>query len=94
MWHCTCNFIPGVLSLGELSDLAALIAPRPLLVEHGTRDDIFPIGHVKQTVARARRAWKLLGAEQNFQTDYFEGRHRINGPAAYQFLARHLGMES
>ena len=94
LFHCTCNFVPGVLKLGELSDLAALIAPRPLLVEHGTKDNIFPIEHVKETVARARRAWALFDAEANFATDYFEGRHRINGPAAYRFLARHLGMRS
>ena len=92
MFHCTCNFVPGLLNLGELSDLAALIAPRPLLVEHGTRDDIFPIEHVKRAVNKARRAWNVFGAEGNVATDYFEGRHRINGPAAYAFLAKHLGM--
>jgi dienelactone hydrolase len=94
IFHCTCNFVPGLLNLGELSDLAALIAPRPLLVEHGTHDDIFPIEHVKRTVERARRAWKLFDAERGFATDYFEGRHRINGPPAYAFLAKHLGMET
>ncbi len=92
MFHCTCNFVPGLLNLGELSDLAGLIAPRPLLVEHGTRDDIFPIEHVKRTVGKAKRAWELLGDEDALKTDYFEGRHRINGPAAYEFLANHLGM--
>jgi fermentation-respiration switch protein FrsA (DUF1100 family) len=79
-----------MLQLGELSDLAALIAPRPLLVEHGEKDEIFPIAHVKQTVSKAKRAWKIFGAENVFETDYFQGRHRINGPAAYAFLARHL----
>ena len=93
MFHCTCNFVPGMLQLGELSDLAALIAPRPLLVEHGEKDEIFPIAHVKRTVAKAKRAWKVFGAEDVFETDYFQGRHRINGPAAYAFLARHLGLE-
>ncbi|MEO6434195.1 MAG: alpha/beta hydrolase family protein [Tepidisphaeraceae bacterium] len=94
IFHCTCNFVPGLLRLGELSDLAGLIAPRPLLVEHGTRDEIFPIEHVKRTVRKARRAWGLLGAAGAVETDYFEGRHCINGPAAYDFLARHLDLES
>jgi dienelactone hydrolase len=94
IFHCTCNFVPGLLELGELSDLAGLIAPRPLLVEAGTRDDIFPIAHVKETVAKARRAWKLLGVNENLQTDYFEGRHRINGPKAYDFLAEHLRLKT
>jgi dienelactone hydrolase len=95
LFHCTCNFVPGLLNLGELSDLTALLAPRPLLVEHGTKDDIFPIEQVRAAVDKARSAWEVLGARDgDFATDYFEGRHRINGPAAYAFLATHLGMES
>ena len=94
IFHCTCNFVPGLLNLGELSDLAGLIAPRPLLVEHGTHDEIFPIEHVKRTVERAKHAWRVFGADDaDFATDYFEGRHRINGPPAYEFLANHLGMK-
>jgi dienelactone hydrolase len=93
IFHCTCNFVPGLLNLGELSDLAGLIAPRPLLVEHGTHDHIFPIARVKEAVNKARAAWNVFGADKNFATDYFEGRHRINGDAAYQFLARELSLE-
>jgi dienelactone hydrolase len=88
--HCTCNFVPGLLKLGELSDLAALIAPRPLLVENGTNDDIFPIDAVKATVRQASRAWKVFGAAKEFQTDYFDGGHRIRGEKAYDFLTRML----
>src|SRR5437763_870454 len=88
--HCTCNFVPGLLKLGELSDLAGLIAPRPVLVENGTKDDIFPIDAVKATVKRASRAWKVFGAVRNIETDYFEGAHQINGQKAYEFLRRHL----
>jgi dienelactone hydrolase len=90
IFHCTCNFVPGVLNLGELSDLAALIAPRPCLIEHGTRDPIFPIEHVKKTVAKAKRAWKIFGMPENLQTDYFPGDHQIHGKEAYRFLRKHL----
>jgi dienelactone hydrolase len=86
--HCTCNFVPGLLKLGELSDLAALIAPRPLLVENGTKDDIFPIAAVKATVKRASKAWRIFG--KKIATDYFEGAHQIHGKRAYDFLKQHL----
>lgn len=88
--HCTCNFVPGLMKLGELSDIAGLIAPRPLLIENGTQDSIFPIAEVKATVAKARRAWKTLGAAAMIEEDYFEDGHRINGEKAYPFLLRHL----
>ena len=89
--HCACNFVPGVLQLGELHDLAGLIAPRPCLVENGSRDPIFPIEDVKRTVKRARRAWRAFEAADRLQSDYFEGRHEISGAKAYDFLAEHLG---
>jgi dienelactone hydrolase len=92
--HCLCNFVPGALKLGELSDLAGLIAPRPLLVENGTKDDIFPIDDVKRTVERARRAWRAFGAESKLETDYFEGTHQIGGGRAYDFLTEHLTAHS
>jgi len=90
IFHCTCNYVPGLYKLGELSDLSALIAPRPCLVEHGMKDDIFPFAEVQRTVEKARRAWVTLGARENLQTDYFQGRHRINGEVAYRFLSEHL----
>ena len=88
--HCECNYVPGVMALGRLSDLAGLIAPRPCLVEAADHDDIFPFEHVKKTVTRARRAWKAFGASKLLQTDYFEGRHVISGAKAYEFLGEHL----
>ena len=90
IFHCTCNYVPGVYKLGELSDLSALIAPRPCLVEHGVKDPIFPFEDVRRTVQKARRAWIVMGAGQNLQTDYFQGRHRINGEVAYRFLSKQL----
>ena len=88
--HCTCNFVPGLLRHGELSDFAGLIAPRPCLIEAGSRDTIFPIDGVRSTVDRARAAWRAFGAGGALATDYFDGRHRISGRLAYDFLARHL----
>ena len=48
MSHCACNFVPGLGDFGEIYDLAGLIAPRPLLVEAGSHDSIFPIKAVQE----------------------------------------------
>ena len=42
------------------------------MVESGLRDEIFPVEHVRNTVAKARLAWKVFRAQDNLQTDYFE----------------------
>ncbi|TVR62094.1 MAG: hypothetical protein EA426_02185 [Spirochaetaceae bacterium] len=92
MHHCPCNFVPGLAEFGEMADLAGLIAPRPMLVEAGTYDPIFPIDAVKAEVKRARAVFGAFGARDAVQTDYFEGRHRISGRRAYGFLAEKLGL--
>ncbi len=88
MNHCTCNFVPGLLNIGEMYDLAGLILPRPMLVEAGTRDPIFPVDTVRSSVARARQVCAVLGGDpaSDVVLDEFEGRHMISGRQAYDFL--------
>ncbi len=90
MAHCACNFVPGLGKFGEMYDLAGLIAPRPMLVESGSRDPIFPRPAVEQSLARARVVYELLGSGENLQADYFEGRHQVSGRMAYDFLRQAL----
>jgi dienelactone hydrolase len=88
--HCPCNFVSGLLKLGDISDLAGLIAPRHLMIEAGDHDCIFPIDSVKAQYEKARRAYQVWGKEANLKIDVFEGRHRIEGNRAYQFLQESL----
>ncbi|UCC64198.1 MAG: acetylxylan esterase [Anaerolineae bacterium] len=90
MSHCACNFVPGLGQFGEMYDLVGLIAPRPLLVEAGNYDPIFPFEAVKQSVARARAVYGTFGAGDQLETDYFEGRHQISGRRACDFLMEKL----
>ena len=90
MHHCACNFIPGLGKFGEMYDLVGLIAPRPLLVESGTYDPIFPINAVKESIKKTRRVYALFGVVDQLETDYFEGRHQISGRLAYEFLTAKL----
>ena len=91
MHHCACNFVPGLAQFGEMYDLVALIAPRPLLIEAATYDPIFPIAAVKRSIEKAKRVYDLFGASSQLATDFFEGRHQISGRMAYNFLSEKLG---
>ena len=88
--HCIDNYLPGILRYGEMYDVAALIAPRPLLVESGSKDPIFPIEATRYACEKVRRAYALLKAEDRFDTDFFEGRHEISGRKSYEFMAKWL----
>ena len=61
MHHCACNFVPGLGRFGEMYDLVGLIAPRPMLVEAGSRDPIFPTAAVEAGVERARAVYRVFG---------------------------------
>lgn len=89
MSHCACNFVPGLGQFGEMADLAGLIAPRPMLVESGSYDPIFPRKAVELGVSQAREIYKVFGS-QALETDYFEGRHQISGEKADEFLKKAL----
>ncbi|RPH56085.1 MAG: acetylxylan esterase [Chloroflexi bacterium] len=90
MSHCACNFVPGLAQFGEMYDLAGLIAPRPILVESGSYDNIFPQKAVRESVERADAVYKVFGEDLHIETDYFEGRHQISGRRAYRFLKEAL----
>ena len=90
MSHCPCNFVPGLAEFGEMYDLVGLIAPRPLLVEAGTHDPIFPIKSVRSSLAKARRVYSVFDARTRVAADIFPGRHQISGARAYHFLGEAL----
>ena len=90
MHHCPCNFVPGLHKFGEIYDLVGLIAPRPLLIEAGSHDPIFPFEAVKKSVVKTQALYNLFDAQDQLETDYFEGRHQISGRRSYDFLMQKL----
>ena len=53
--HCDCNYVPGILRLGEMHDIAGLVAPRPFLAVAGRDDPIFPVAHTRGRLRPARQ---------------------------------------
>lgn len=49
MYHCPCNYIPGIRKYFEMGDIGCLIAPRNLVVYSGAADNIFPIDGAKES---------------------------------------------
>ena len=89
--NCSCNYVPRLYEYVDMSDLAALIAPRPLLVETGRSDPLNgPSGvrNVRSQLAIARRAFRLLGAPRAVRHDLFAGGHRWHGAKAVPWVAR------
>lgn len=91
-WNmCGSQILPGMLGLLEHVDVGALVAPRPLLVESGTEDLLFPVDEARRTVAELRVVYDRLGAPDRLVHHVFEGDHRWDGTATGPFLERWLG---
>jgi dienelactone hydrolase len=88
--HCIDNYVPGILNWAEMYDVAGLIAPRPLFVESGERDDIFPIAASRESFARVRKVYSVFDADAVTEQETFDGPHSFWGKRGLPFLAKHL----
>ena len=86
VWHCPDNFVPGLLTVGEMYDYASSIAPRELLLECGERDKIFPIDGSRTAVEHIKSIYGLVGAPDSFSYDFFPGKHMISGRRSFDFF--------
>ena len=76
MWHCECNYIPGIAKYFDMGDLAILIAPRKLIVINGKEDEIFPEKGVREVYETIQRIYNAAGVPQNCALVTGEGGHR------------------
>jgi dienelactone hydrolase len=93
MQCCWCNYVPHLYECADMGDIAALIAPRPLLVETGTEDTLNGASGVKNVRAQmriVRKAYHLLDAGRMLKHDIYEGGHMWHGVEANPWLKRHL----
>jgi dienelactone hydrolase len=89
--HCIDNYVPGILNWAEMYDVAGLIAPRPLFVESGERDNIFPIAASRASFARVKKVYEVFGAGALTEHETFDGPHSFWGKRGLPFLAKQLG---
>jgi dienelactone hydrolase len=86
--HCIDNYIPGLSLVAEMPDLIGLIAPRPLLIEAGKSDPIFPVHATLEAYEQIRSIYQNLASEEKLELDLFEGTHEISGNVAYDWFRR------
>ena len=90
--HCTDNYVPGILNWAEMHDVAGLIAPRPLFVESGERDNIFPIRASIESFTEVRKIYSIFGVPDRVDQEVFPDEHSFWGKRGIPFLARHLNV--
>ena len=73
------------------AEMAALIAPRPFMVERGHFDGVAPDDRVAKEFARVRFLYAArLGIPERCHIEWFAGPHTIHGQDSFEFLHEHL----
>ncbi|WP_435320854.1 alpha/beta hydrolase family protein [Haloarchaeobius sp. TZWSO28] len=92
--HCECNYVPGILRLGELWDVAGVIAPRPLGITTGATDTIFPVEGTRRAFEKLQTIYAAIGAEDRCDLHVGEGGHRYYPDGVWPFVASHLSSDA
>jgi len=74
----------------DYAEMAALIAPRPFMVERGHQDGVAPDEWVAYEYERVRKLYKLIDIEDRTEIEFFDGPHTIHGAGTFAFLDKHL----
>ena len=91
IWHCSCNYVPGIMRLCEMGEIAALTAPRAFCALNGEKDDIFPIAGARRVYPTVEKVYKAAGAPENCKLFVGPGSHPdYCRDAAWEFILSHL----
>jgi SAM-dependent methyltransferase/dienelactone hydrolase len=72
------------------AEMAALIAPRPFMVERGHSDGVGLDEQVAYEYAKVRRLYAALKIPERTAIEFFPGGHEIHGQGTFEFLDKHL----
>lgn len=71
-------------------EAAALMIPRPFMVERGHHDGVAPDEWVASEYAKVRWLYDQMGLSDKTEIEFFPGGHTINGQGTFRFLTKHL----
>jgi len=72
------------------AEMAALIAPRPFMVERGHHDGVAPDEQVAYEYAKVRALYTDLKIPDRTRIEFFDGPHTIHGVGTFEFLHEQL----
>lgn len=90
LFHCRCQYLDKMDGVLDYYDVAALIAPRPLVLQNGKRDPIFPIHSAQKAFAHVKRAYELAGAPDLVIHDVHPGAHAFEAEVPLKWFAKCL----
>ena len=78
--NCSCNYIPSLWRHFDVADIAAMIAPRPLVIQSAASDHLNGergMRNVEEPLDELRKLYAMLGAEKRLLHDIIPGDHHF-----------------
>lgn len=75
--HCACGYLPGIMQVADMGDLAGLVAPRSLIIVAGKEDYLASIEGVKEAFKQTQEIFVAAGCPENTEL--------VIGNAGHQF---------
>lgn len=80
MYHCACNYVPGISKYFDMAEIAGLIAPRPLVIVSGKKDEIFPLSTAEHEFTRLKEIYYK-------NSDFHGNCIHVKGDGGHRFYA-------
>ncbi|HVY71700.1 MAG TPA: CocE/NonD family hydrolase, partial [Verrucomicrobiae bacterium] len=93
--HCDCMYMVNTYRW-DYPQVAALVAPRPLLIANTDKDSIFPLDGVERLHQKVARVYELLNARDNLGLLITDGPHKDTQDLqlpVFRWFNRHLKAE-
>ena len=91
--HCECNYVPGIMRLGEMSDVAGLIAPRPFMAVNGKEDPIYPYEATRRAFAALQKIYRVAGVPDRCRLSTGNEGHRYYKKDVWPFVREWIGKD-
>ena len=91
--HCLFTYVPNILRHGDVQDVLALIAPRPLLIMNNYSDTWFPVSGYKKVCRELETVYQAFGVPERFRHTIRDTVHDITpefGQIAKEWFEKHL----
>jgi len=88
MYHCSCNYIPGIANYFEMSDLILMGYPKPYIQVSGIEDPLFPIDAAKTIYNNISEVYKNHNKANYCSLVEGNGGHRFYADDAWKELKR------
>lgn len=88
--HCLDNYLPGILQYAELPELIGLISPRPLFIEAGYDDHLFPVNESQVALSKLKEIYQSQKSLNSLSYHFFDGGHEICGEKSFSWIVNSL----